>query len=175
MATMRFDGERIVDALDALLQSNLPDALDTVEGRWSSDPITLPDPVTYHKGYTTALVEAASTAFPYVVTMAPLMESRQTGRPHLGSVNYTAVIQAWVIADTEAQVKRLAYRYTEAICDVLQEQKVIGGYVQTTALPRVQLSESAKHLKRGTTGDIYNEDDLDYIRLVEIEITLEGM
>lgn len=171
---MRFDGERILDALDALLRAGMNAALDVVEGRWTSDPYTLPNPVTYHKGFTMMLVEEPSTAFPYIVTMVPQEQPSQQGVTHVGKVQYTAVIQAWVIADTEAEVKRLVYRYAEAICDVLQSQKVIAGYVQASPLPRVQASESARHLKEGTTGDFTEADDVDYLRMVELEIALEG-
>lgn len=167
---MPYRGEDLQDALHDLLVADLPAALDAVEVRWAADPITLPDPVTYAKGYRTDILDLPSTSFPIVTIVSPRRDPDGPVRTKMQKVQHQVALQAWTVGETEAEVNKLVHRYTEGIIDVLQDNKVIGGFRQENYEPQVQITVSARHLKDGTSGDYYVEADVDYIRMSEITI-----
>jgi hypothetical protein len=79
-------------------------------------------------------------------------------------------IQAWVVGHTEAIVNAVAHRYTEAIIDILQEQKVISTWSQANFEPQADQTQSILHLRAGTSGDYETAGDIDYLRMVEVSV-----
>jgi hypothetical protein len=174
---MAYDSERILKAVKALLQTNLPDELDAVEALWqATDPVTLPEPVTWFEGHKPTVLELPSTSFPFVAVLVPnrTSEEGQAGRWGYEEVLHEAAIHYFVVAATEEIVGKIAHRYAEAIVRVLQAQKVIAQYGQRHYEPAVSLSVASRHTIGGTTGDAFDESEVDYIRMGEVATTLEG-
>lgn len=173
---MAYNAERIVDTYTTFLQENLADALDAVEVLWADDPVTLADPVTWYKGYNPVLLEMPSTSFPFVGLLAG--ERRpERGENEVASWGYqeqevTLFIDYFVVGDSHADVNRMAYRYAEAICNVLQSEKSPGGYPQWNFEPLVSLYEAIKHRKIVQATRL-KADDWDYLRGGRIATIIE--
>lgn len=175
---MAYHGETLERALETLLQTNIAAALNTVEARWSAiDPVTLPDPANWSRGYRMFMLDLVSTFYPYVLTMITdrMPEVGQAGRLKMQDVIYKATISAFVVANTEDDVSAIAHRYLEAIIDILQASLVIGGFKQRHYEPVTRIvADNVVHLRAGDSGDPENAADVDYMRLVEVDIELEG-
>ena len=174
---MAYDNERILKAVLTLLQANLADELDAVEALWqATDPVTLPDPVTWFEGHKPTVLELPSMSFPFVAVLVPnrTPEEGQAGRWGYEETLHDVMIHFFVVAADEATVAKIAYRYAEAIIRVLQSQRVIGEYAQRHYEPAVSLSVASRHTVGGTSGDAFSEEEVDYIRMGEVATTLEG-
>ena len=167
---MAYRGEDLQDALHDLLVADLPAALNAVEVRWAADPITLSDPVTYAKGYRSDILDLPSTSFQIITILSPRRDPDGPVKTKMQKVQHQVGLQLWVTGETEAEVNGIVHRYTEAAIDVLQDNKVIGGFKQENYEPQVQITVSARHLKEGTTGDFYVDSDVDFIRMSEITV-----
>jgi hypothetical protein len=173
---MSYDAERVGAALKTRLEDELPDALDAVEALWAdSDPVTLPDPVTWFEGHKPTVLEMESSEFPFVAVIAA--EATPQERPSrwgyqeemlMGFVDY------FVVAADEATVNKITHRYAEAILSVLQEERFIyEGYGQQDYRPRVRLSEASRHAKTAN-ADMFKDADVDFIQMGRVEVVLEG-
>jgi hypothetical protein len=173
---MAYRNEDLERAVDERLQATLPDALNSVEARWAAtDDQSLTDPVAYYRGYRTLLLDTPSSAFPMVITWAHQRTPQGGVKTRMQEVRAQVSIQAWVAGTTEAIVNSVAHRYTEAIVDVLQAQKVIGGYSQLHFEPATDQTQSIVHLRAGTSGDYDAANDIDYLRMVEVTVDFVGI
>ena len=165
--------------IEALLVAGISAALDAVEAEWAAtDAVTLPEPVNWDRGYRTWMLDLPSTSYPYVLTLfvQRTPNAGQAGRLKLQDVEYSGQISTFVVADTEAECSKIAHRYAQAIISILQANLVVRGCKQRDWKPAVSiLADSTTHQKAGTSGDIYNPEDVDYIRLVEIELVLREL
>jgi len=171
-----YEGETVERAAETLLQDNLGDALDTVEVRWEEiDALTLPEPENWSRGYRAFMLELPSAYYPYILTIVERMDPQgQAGRLAAQNATYQLIYTAWVVADTEDEVVDLCHRYGEAIVDVLQANPEIAGRQQRDQKPAVRIfSENVVHLNDGVSGDQQNEDDVDYLRMIQITQYLE--
>jgi hypothetical protein len=172
---MPYRSEDLERGVDALLQANLSAALDTAQSRWASiDAETLPDPVSYVRGYRTLMLELPSTAFPIVLTWAHARAPFGPVQTGLQQVEPQITIEAVVVADTEAALNRIAHRYLEAIVAVLQTSRSIAGYTQVNREPATNMTQNIEHLKHAVSGDVYKATDLEYMRVVTVTVLFRG-
>lgn len=170
-----YEGETIERAVLTLLQANIGSALDAVEARWTGDnALTLPEPVNWSRGYRLWMLERPSTWYPYVLVSVTEWTPRgQEARWSGQNAGYSLYINAFVVADSEDNVVALAHRYAEAIVDILQDDPEVAGRQQLNQKPSVRiLADNAVHLTAGASGDLGDSDDVDYIRMIEIEQVL---
>ena len=64
-----YKGEKVETAVEALLQAGISSALDVVEARWTADPVTIPEPVNWDRGYRSWMLDLASTSYPYILVI----------------------------------------------------------------------------------------------------------
>ena len=176
---MAYRGEDLERGIDTLLQANMAAALNTVEARWAATaPLTLPDVVNWSRGFRPEMFELPSTSYPYVVTIAieRLPDAGQAGRSGLQNVRYTSRISVFVVADTEDEVITIAHRYAEAIVDILQANQTVGGCSQVNHEPQVDIWPDLEvRLKEGNKGDMYDSDDVDFLRLTLVTVLWEDL
>jgi len=176
---MTYDGEELERALVSLFEDGLGAALETVAARKSEDTgIELTEPVYYWRGYRGWMLDLPSTSFPILLGMA-LQREPTDGRFDQGGmqeVAWAAMITIFVIGSTEQEAVTKAHRYAEAICEVLYDNPEIYGYSRVDYEPAVRiLADNEKHMTAGTTGSQLSDDDYDYVRMVEVTQTLEGI
>jgi len=176
---MTYDGEELERALVSLFEDGLSDALATVAARKSVDTdIELAAPVHYWRGYRGWMLDLPSTDFPILLGMALQRQPDET-KPDQGgfqAVTWAAMITVFVSGDTEEEAVTKAHRYAEAICEVLYDNPEIYGYSRREYEPAVRiLADNEKHMTAGTTGSQLSDDDYDYIRMVEVTQTVEGI
>lgn len=174
---MAYENEAVMRAIQTLLEDELTDALDVVEASWQAvDPVALPDPVAYHPGYKLTILELPSTSFPFVSILAPNRSpfESQAGRLGQEDVRIEAALHVFVIADDEATVTKLAHRYAEALVNVFQANQVIAAHAQRHWEPAVRVGVTERHAKGGTSGDLFDPESTDFIRIVEIQLDLVG-
>lgn len=174
---MSYQGENVERAVYNTLVEHLAAALAAVQAEWTAtDPMVLPVPVNWARGYRTWMLDLASTQYPFVLVIVPLRtpESSQAGRIDFQDSQYSVMISAFLVADTEAQAVSLAHRYAQALVNVLRAHRTITGFSQVNPEPLVRiLVDNQMHIKAGTMGDQSSAEDVDYLRLVEIEQTIE--
>lgn len=171
---MGVENETLARAVNTLLESDLPAALDAVEAIWAAtEAVTLPDPVIYFIGHKPTVLEEASTSFPFVAVIVPNREPDTGGEWGFQEVSYDIFIDYFVVAADEATVNLMVLRYAEAIVNVLQTQSILGGLAQQDYEPALILSEATRHLKNGTTGDAFDTGDVDYIQMGRLTIKVE--
>jgi len=173
---MAYRGEDLERAVETLLQAQIGAALTAAATRWAAiDPVTLDEPQTWHRGYQDLILEFPSTSYPYVVIQAPLRRPVE-GKGGLGEqpVKHDLAISIFVLGDTPAEANTVAHRYAEAVVAVLQANQVVSGFTQQNYEPKAEIvAGNITHQKAGTSGDMYNEDDIDYMRYVHITQTME--
>lgn len=171
---MSYEGETAERAIDTLIQTEIDDALTAVEARWTGDDaLTITRPVTYSRGYRAFMVDMPSSSMPYVVTIVSQAQPQGgSGRLDVQDVHYPFSINVFCVGADESTAVTVAHRYAEALCDILEANRVISGYRQMTDIPTVEIrADSEVHLVEGYKGDIQDTDDVDYLRLV----TVSGM
>ncbi len=161
---MAYDAERTGSALKTRLEAELGDALDAVETLWASDPVTLPEPETWFFGHKPTVLEMESAEFPFlaIVVGGRTPEERPLRWGYQERV-ITIYVDYFVVADDETTVNKRAQRYGEAICQVLQEERIINGYEQQDYEPQVQISEASRHGKE-KEADFFKDADVDFIQ-----------
>lgn len=172
---MPFDNERIAKAVLAKLQSDLAAALDVVEAAWSaSDPISLPDVVTWYYGHKPTVLDLESTDFPFVSTI-PTSRRPLTAVYGWGYQDQAPQIYVdwFVVADDETTADKICGRYGEAILAVIQGQRAYGGYDQANYEPNIDLSESSRHPKT-VDADMFNADQVDFIKMGRMTLEFGG-
>lgn len=171
---MAYENEAIGKALIAQLQAELPGALDTVEAAWAStDPVTLPDPVTWFEGHKPTVLELESASFPFVAVIVPEREPQERpSRWGYQEQSVTAFVDYFVVADDETTVNKRAHRYGQGICQVLQAERVFEGYQQSDYEPQVRLSEASRHAST-TEADMFDDDEVDFIQAGRLIVMLE--
>jgi hypothetical protein len=170
-----YEGETVERAIDDLIQAEIDDALTTVEARWTGDDaLTITRPQMYSRGYRAFMAEMPSSSMPYVVTIVSQAQPQGgAGRFDVQDVHYPFSINVFCVGSTEAIAVDTAHRYAEAIVDILEANRVISGYRQTTDIPSVEIfADNEVHLVDGYKGDIQNSDDVDYLRLVVVSGTV---
>lgn len=172
---MAYDAERAAKALLEWLQDDLADALDAVEGLWPSDLVTLPNPETWHQGYTLTVVELPSTSFPFLAVM--VMErrpDRASSQAEWGFQERIVLLRVeyYVVASDEGVVSKICNRYAEAIIRLLQTHRVIEGFQQQDYEPEVHLTNVIRHPK-AMEADLHDAADEDFIRGGAVEVRLE--
>lgn len=172
---MAYDAEHVGKALLARLQAALPDALDTVEAEWAgSDPVTLPDPVTWFEGHKPTVLEMESDEFPFVATVVALRTPKERpSRWGYQERTITAFVDYFVVAGDEETVNKRTHRYAQAIVAVLQGERVLYGYQQQDYEPEVKLSEASRHAKT-TSADMFIETNVDFIQAGRVTVMMEG-
>jgi hypothetical protein len=169
-----YDAERTGTALKTQLEAELGDALDAVELSWASDPVTLTDPETWFFGHKPTVLEMESAEFPFVaVVVADRAPQERPLRWGYQERVVTAYVDYFVVAEDEATVNKRAHRYAEAICQVLQEERIVNGYAQQDYEPAVRLSEASRHGKE-TDADFFDDADVDFIQGGRVIVLLEG-
>jgi hypothetical protein len=174
---MAYENELVMKGIKALLQAQLPGKLDEVETYWQGqgDPLTLPDPVAYHEGYKQTVLELPSTSFPFLSILVPNREPQREGAEWgYQEVAVIGGVHAFVIADDETTVSKMAHRYAQAIVLVFQSQQAIAGYSQLNYEPEVRVGVTMRHAKDGVAGDLFDPDKTDFIRIVEVLARLKG-
>jgi hypothetical protein len=170
-----YKGETIERAIEALVQIEIDDALTAVEARWTGDDaVAVTRPQMYSRGYRTYMADMPSSSMPYVITIVSQQQPQGgAGRLDAQDVHYPFSINVWCVGDTEAESVAVAHRYAEALCDILNANRVISGYRQVTDRPTVQIfADNEVHLKEGYKGDIQSAEDVDYLRLVVVSGTV---
>ncbi|RKY13855.1 MAG: hypothetical protein DRP52_01645 [Planctomycetota bacterium] len=175
---MTWKGEYLERGIETVLQSGIGAALDAVEVIWAAagDPVTLPEPVNWSRGYRVDMVELPSTYYPFVLVMVleRQAEGSQSGRVARQNVTYEATISLFLVDDSEIVVNSIAHRYAEAVINVLQlpANRTVERLRVGNSEPDVTIMPlNAQHLKAGTSGDQEDPDDVDYMRLVDIICT----
>jgi hypothetical protein len=174
---MGYDAERVGKALKERLESELPDALETVEAAWAgSDPVTLPEPATWFRGHKPTVLELESSSFPFVAVIVAETEPKSApSRWGYQEEELPVFVDYFVVADDEATVNKRVHRYAEALLTVLQEERVVEGYQQRDYRPRVRLSEASRHAKTRTADMLVPvEGDEDFIQMGRIQVTFDG-
>jgi hypothetical protein len=171
-----YDGELVAHAILVELQASLGDALDDVEDAWSAQgsEVTLPEPVTWFEGHEPTVLEMESTEFPFIAALAA--ESDPQERPSRWGYQEETVrvlIHYFVVAADAATVYKICNRYAEAIRKVLQAQRYFEGYEQEDFRPRTRLSTASRH-GQTAEADMFDETQVDYIQMGEIEVRLDG-
>jgi len=173
---MPYRNEDLERAIDARLQGAMAAALLAVVARWAEiDDVALTEPVSWYRGYRSLLLETPSSSFPIVWTWAHQRAPVGGVKSRMQGVRAEVAIQVWLAEDTEAIANTVGHRYTEAIIDILQAQKVIGGWSQVNFEPAAEQTQSIVHLRAGSTGDYENANDIDYIRMVEVTVIFESL
>lgn len=172
---MSYDAERVALDLYTLLQDSLGTALDAVEGLWvGSDPLALPEPVTWHWGHKPDVVDMVSAQFPFVSVMvaatAPVAAGSRWGYQE---ETVTLYVDYFCAAGDAETVDKLVHRYAEAILSVLQDQATLGGYTQLDWRPAVELSEAMRHAAT-TDSDIWQTDQTDYLKMGRVTVRVQG-
>jgi len=172
-----YDAERILRAIQTLLQDELAGALDAVEALWMGiEPIALADPTAIDLGYKPVILELPSSSYPIISIfgMERSPETAQAGQWKTVELRYSVRLE-YVVAGGDAATASLAsHRYAEAIVSVLQSQRDFEGYSQMFWEPTVRLTEVGRHPVNGMTGDMFDDAEVDYIRLGAIDLVLEG-
>jgi len=174
---MAFDAEKTAKALQTRLRTRLASALDVVEATWitEGDPIALPEPVTWFFGHKPTVLEMDSVAFPFMaVVVAERMPQARPARWGYQEQDLNLFTDFFVVATDETTVNKIACRYTEAICAVLQEEQYINAYMQADWEPEVHLSEASRHAAKQMAADMFTEADVDFIQGGRIIVKLEG-
>jgi hypothetical protein len=171
---MAYDNEKVRSSLRTRLEANLPGQLDVVEAEWAaSDPLTLPDPVTWYEGHKPTILELESAAFPFVAILVPLRTPQdRPSRWGYQEQELTAFVDFFVVAADEATVNKLVHRYAQAIVLELQAERVIEGYQQINHEPEVKTSEASRH-KKTANADSFNDADVDFIQMGRAVVMLE--
>lgn len=187
--TLYFDNERLENAVLAVLKSELSAALDTIEARWTADPLTLPDVVTYgDPGLNPNAIEQSYDYYPYVDVFAG--ERNPSDQPGARSDQYAmqlqtvdAIVSFVVVEDDVATINKLAKRYAEAIDLVLQNNPVFEAatrrrFKQDGRLSRVAISGPGRYSQYDTVGrqgaDTFSPDHESWMVAGTLEITLNG-
>lgn len=171
---MAYDAEATGNALQTLLEAELGAALDAVEASWASDPVTLPDPETWFFGHKPTVLEMESSEFPFVaVLVADRAPQERPMRWGYQESVITAYVDYFVVADDEATVNKRTHRYAQAICQVLQAERIINGYAQQDYEPEVRLSEASRHGKE-KEADFFKDAEIDFIQAGRVTVLLEG-
>ena len=171
---MAYDAERIAKATLTRLQADLPGKLDAVEALWAAtDPVTLPDPVTWHQGHKPTAVELESVSFPLVAVMVVERQPDPDAPSSWGfqSREIVLYIEAYVVAGGEEAVDKQGNRYAEAIVSLLQEARVIENAQQVNWEPAVNLSEAMRH-PVAIEADLHEPADEDFLKAVRVEVLL---
>jgi len=174
---MAFDAEKTGRALQARLQARLSGALDVVEATWvtEGDPLALADPVTWFFGHKPTVLEMDSVAFPFVaVVVAERTPQASPARWGYQEQDLNLFVDFFVVAVDETTVNKVACRYAEAICAVLQEEQYINAYMQADWEPEVHLSEASRHAAKQADADMFDAADVDFIQGGRIVVKLEG-
>jgi len=167
---MAYDGERLARSTLLWLQSDLGSNLDTVEATWAgTDPVTLPDPVTWHKGHKPTVVELASTAFPFVCVIVVERKPEHGAEWGFQSREIALFIEYYVVANDEETVDKIASRYAEAIIALLQSGRIVEGFQQVNWEPSVHFSEVLRH-PVSTEADMMDATDEDFLKAGRVEV-----
>lgn len=155
-----YKGEVIVKALQAILQDNLPDALDAVETEWDDpDPLALPDVVTWLLGHSPTVLERPQADFPLVACLVPIREPKEkSSQWGFGKSRYTLYVDCFVVAATEPDVNRLCWRFCEAIVSVTQNnEELAAGIIQQDYEPVVTLSEAMRQYEDNRNVEFFTQ------------------
>lgn len=172
---MAFQLEHIAKAVKTRLESSLPSALSTVEASWAgSDPITIPDPVTWFYGHKPTVLEMESAEFPFV-SVIPV--GRDKVREVYGwgyqNQNPRVYVDWFIVADDETTADKLCSRYAEAMGKVTQMQRSYAGYDQEDFEPQIDLSEASRHPKTHD-ADMLEDAHVDFIKMGRMTLEFGG-
>ncbi len=173
---MSYEGETVERAIESLIQNNIDAALTTVEARWTGDDaLSITRPQKYSRGYRAFMADLPSSSMPYVVTILSQAQPQGgSGRLDVQDVHYPFSINVWCVGSPEDEAVTVAHRYAEALCDILEANRVISGYRQTTDMASVEIyADNEVHLVEGYKGDFQNVDHVDYLRLVVVSGTVK--
>lgn len=170
-----YDGERISRLVLAILETELPAALEAVEARWADEAaVPLTDPVTLHLGFKPTLLELESSAFP-IIAVIPGERIPQGSVKAWGAQREHLVIDThfFVAAGSIDEVEPQVWRYAEAIVGVFQNNRVIGRFAQEDYKPEIEFGVAGRHPKaRG--ANLQKDSDTDYVQGGRVTIELAG-
>lgn len=170
---MSYRSEDLERGIETLLQANISSALTMVAARWAAiDPVTLPEPAGWSRGYRSWILDLPSTSFPYFVIMvgrrAP--NASRAGQK-IQEIGVSVDLVIFVVANDEGDANTIAHRYIEAVIDIVQANQVVAGHKLRNFEPETNIvPDNTEHLKAGTSGDFETAADVDYMRLCEIAL-----
>ena len=142
---MPYDNEYVAVTLLAALQASMRDALDVVEATWTArgDPITLPSPVTWHRGANPIILELESDDFPYVSVLVPArtpVADSGSDQPGFGEQTAQVWVEFLLVDEVVETVNSMSHRYAEALTSLLRTNHNLRGYEMTEEEPEVNQS-----------------------------------
>jgi hypothetical protein len=176
---MPYDNEYVAVTLLAALQADMRAALDAVEATWTSrgDPITLPSPVTWHRGANPVILELESDDFPYVSVLVPArtpVDGSGSDQPGLGEQTIQVWVEFLLVDEVIATVNSMSHRYAEALTALLRTNHNLRGYEMANEEPEVNQSIVYEH---GDTveSDMQRPAQVRYMQGARIIADFQGM
>lgn len=155
-----YKGENIARAIQGVLQSGLPDALDVVEAEWDDDdPLDLGDVAVWLLGHYPTVLERPKADFPIVACLVPeRVQGEGSSQWGYGKAVYTAYVDCFVTAAAEADVNKICWRYVKAIISVAQNHRTLAaGLVQGAFEPDVMLSEAMRQREDNSDAGFFTQ------------------
>jgi len=153
--------EYVAKAAKTHLEADMEAALDAIEVEWATDPITLPDVVTWHLGHLPTVVELARASFPVVTVGAfnedpspdPYTKMNQWG---LGEGTVPLIVNWFIDDDDQETCYKKCLRFGQAIDAIIREHRKLdtGIEVETKSFVSVtRVSTLAREYP--DLGDLY--------------------
>jgi hypothetical protein len=173
---MAYDSEHVQVELLARFRADLPAALQVVEAEWAgSDPVALPEPVTFFSGYKPTVLELDADAFPFVAVIVPLRDPQaEPSRWGYQELALTAYVDLFVVAEDEAAVNKVMHRYVQAAVAVLQAERTVYGYQQADHEPAVEIRDCIRIAREADNADLFDPEDVYFVQFARITVLLEG-
>lgn len=130
--------EKLLNALQAHLQANLPDSLDYIAAQWRATHIDLSIPRTWAMGYRRELLDMAQTAYPMICLIlgdtTPMPPQSYQGHGIQWAITRLAV--TWTVAHHDPDdCYRYKERYGQAIVHCLWESRELAGHQRVDVFP----------------------------------------
>lgn len=170
---MALNNERLARAIQTLITTGLPAALDAVEALWTgATAVVLANPASVFLGHKPTLLEMPSTAFPIICIITPNREPQAARAWGYQEQTVTVYLDYFVVAEDEATVNLRTWRYAEALVTLMQANRVVGGLDQTDYEPQVLFSEASRHGKT-SDADMFETAQVDFIQGGRIMLRFE--
>jgi hypothetical protein len=154
-----YKAEDIARAVQGKLQGDLPAALDAVETRWASDPLSLPDVVTWLLGHHPTVLERPLADFPLVACLVPDRSAgERSSQWGLQKTVNTVYVDCFVASTSVADVNKMCWRYVEAVVSVAQSYELLASGLRQVAFePAVQLSETMRQYEDNSDTEFFTQ------------------
>lgn len=173
MALVTITAEGLAKRILAVLQAELPAALNTVEVYWaapdvplSADPITLADPAHWEFGYRVSLLDEARqfADFPVVVVFEgdESQEPEECGGWPWDHGTFFMYVGYYVADPDPETCSKMRARYTQAIKLALRDHQNLMGCNNLTFQPLVELTEFIRAVDH--VDDLVRDDQRYYLQ-----------